>query len=77
MSVSATSATAFDPAICAHAHLEAWVSGVRATTRHPHFTPPDLEAVYAVHDAMAADPLAARLGGVNLRSSTLTSPSGI
>ena len=54
----------FDPFQCAHAHLQAWVSGTKATTRHKHFSPPDLAAVYAVHDAMGADALAAQLGGV-------------
>lgn len=53
----------FDPVKCAHAHLKAWVSGEHCTARHEHFSPPDLAAVYATHDAMASDALAAELGG--------------
>ena len=52
----------FDPVKCAHAHLKAWVSGEHCTARHEHFSPPDLAAVYATHDAMASDALAAELG---------------
>ena len=54
----------FDATACAHAHLEAWVQHAPVSERHQHFTPPDLDAVYQVHAAMAEDPLSLELGGL-------------